>query len=783
LGLPAQKPAQVQRIERTDQLLGGPLASGEIGDFRLENDRFAVVVANLGHPLAGALLDGCLREAGADSLRSLAPVVGRTRLTMPRFERLELEELGGTVTLRLVGTDERQPDVQLTHEYTLDARSPYLRITTTVKNRGAQTLLQYRVGDRIDWGATLPFAPGVGRMPRGTPSLAWIAGWSEGASYGYSRRGTAMSGALEPQVSTVVLDTLEVAPDAQVEVQRLLTIGPGGQIADILPPILASQGVTAGRLDVTIQTLTGDPLPNATLEVELEGRPFAVGRSDESGGTSMHLPAGHYQVRAHTADRTTPSAPVGINPERIAPLMLKCGPSSRLVFDLRQEGTDAPFPVKLALFGVDGTPTPWFAPACSIIAPSAGTAAEARRTACAGNTLLSDTGRGVLPLPPGRYRVVASHGPEFTIHSETLQLPPSSGASLTARLRRVVATTGYLGVDIDQRSLHSPGCGVSLADRSLSNLVEGVDAAVLTDLDHVTRTPQTPGLLSIGGVSHRSRRLGLTTLFPATPELMEDLDGLLAGSVAPAAVVVELAQPRRPTGLFALLDYDPNRPAADAVPPVVSSIRILDGRHPEDFDQSLEDWLSQLRVGRRLTATGGSGSRAIFGGEAGYPRTYVAVPRMLPPDQIAGQIAASLRAGQAVVSSGPFIALKVNGEAPGGTVAAPLPRRRRRGRVELTVEVTVSAPSWIGLDSLTLYVGGDAWGDPTPIPGRADGVRLEQTFKVPVTRDSFIVALARGSSPSTPVVNSPSSPLMPLALTNPVWIDTNGNGRYDPPGK
>ena len=62
-------------------------------------------------------------------------------------------------------------------------------------------------------------------------------------------------------------------------------------------------------------------------------------------------------------------------------------------------------------------------------------------------------------------------------------------------------------------------------------------------------------------------------------------------------------------------------------------------------------------------------------------------------------------------------------------------------------------------------------------------MRLGQTFKVPVTRDSFIVALVRGSSPSTPVVNSPSSPLMPPALTNPVWIDTNGNGRYDPPGR
>jgi hypothetical protein len=120
---------------------------------------------------------------------------------------------------------------------------------------------------------------------------------------------------------------------------------------------------------------------------------------------------------------------------------------------------------------------------------------------------------------------------------------------------------------------------------------------------------------------------------------------------------------------------------------------------------------------------------------------------------------------------------------PGSTVSLGPTRggRRRPRRREVTVEVTVSAAEWIGLDDLTLFVGGDPWQQCVPIPGRKAGIRLQQTFRVPLTRDSTVVALVRGTSPLSPVVNpSTGAPLPPLALTNPVWIDLDGNGRYDP---
>jgi len=780
---------ELERIERAERRLQGPLATGGLGDFRLQNDHIAVVVAGIGQPLGGSLVDGCPRQGGADSLRSLTPVIGRSRVSAPRFERLELEELGGTATLRLIGVDDARPLLRVTHEYTLHPGSHFLRITTTVKNRGTESVLQYRIGDHIDWGATLPFAPGLGRLPGGTPSMAWIAGWSDHASYAYYRRGATMSGRLGPQISTVVLETLELPPGREAVVQRRLAIAKGGQIAGLLPAILESQGVTAGRLDVTVRSETGDPLQHAALELELNGKPFTVGRTDDQGVASIDLPAGQYQVRAHTAARSTRSASVGIRPERTSTLSLTSSPPSRLVFEVHEEGSTSPFPTKLAVFGIDGTPTPWLGPVSSDHAA---------------NTLISATGKGVLPLPPGSYRVVLSHGPEFTLHTETIRLAPTTGVSLVARLQRVVSTTGYLGVDTDQRTFNNPGCSVSPRLRVLSNRVEGVDVAISADLDHATSLVDgaSPDLVTITGVSHRARHVGPTSMFPVAPGGdPPPMDELLArghvwrtlhlrwgtsaplrtrarlprSAPGPGSSILQLTGTRRPNGLFQLLDYDPNAPVENAIPPALTALQILDGQHPEDFDATLQDWLSQLGLGRKIVATGGSGSRAMFGGEAGYPRTYVPVPRILPPDQVAAQIVTAIGEGRAVVSSGPFITLQVNGAGPGSTIPLPL-HRGRRG--EVTVEVAVWAPAWIGLDSLTLFVNGKPLPQ-TPITGRTDGQRLQQSFKIPITSDSFIVGLVRGSSPLTPVVNSPGSPLLPLALTNPIWIDTDGNGRYD----
>jgi len=785
--------ATVTRVERSAELARGVLAGGVIGDFKLANGRVQVIISGLGRSGSGDLVDGADVGAKDDPLRSLTPVVGVNELRRPVYERVDLESLGGTATLRLEGADPANPEIGVRVEYSLHPRSNLLRITTTVHNRGRTPQMAYQIGDIIDWGTAAPFAPGIGYSPVGEPALLWIAAWSDAVSYGYFRRdGASIAAKFDHQIVTVKLQNMELPPRGRRSVQRLLAVGGGGQIAGLLPQILDHLGVVAGRLNVAVFGEAGNPLPGAQVDLRLQGKPFTHATTGASGRLSVVLPPGSYKVRASTPNQLSKPAVAVVRPGRKTEVPLMTGPPSRLVFDVREEGSQSTFPVKLTLYGLGGMPTPWFGPAF------------ARRAV---NTHLSPTGRGVLPLPPGRYRVIVSRGPEFSIHSQVVQLRPHVGAAINVRLKREVSTQGYLGLDIGQHSLHSRGCGVSPRDRVLSNLVEGLDSMVSAEAERAPGYAQAKigdvELLTILGLSAQTPHYGALTAFPmrdltdtdAEDQLETallrasrgvDRQGPRSGSPGKHGPVIQLDGGRHPrTGLLSRLGYDPRNPTSPAqVPSAFGALRVLDGQRPEDFDQLLEDWFSLLLTGRRITATGASGTRSIFGGEAGYPRTYVAVSTIASPELTVDQIIASLHAGKAIVSSGPFIELTVQGKGPGETVSLPRGRRRtaRRGGPARPVQIAVkvSAPSWIELDRLVLYLNGAPWGDPVSLPGRQGGSRLSRTFTMNLKKDGFIVALVRGRGTLGPVVVGTRAQLPPLALTNPVWIDVDGNGRFDP---
>ncbi len=83
-----ERTLQAKRIEREDELIGGPLAKGQIGDFLLENDKVRVVITATGHSwevglFSGSLIDADLRRpersfvaaGGLDQFAELFPTV------------------------------------------------------------------------------------------------------------------------------------------------------------------------------------------------------------------------------------------------------------------------------------------------------------------------------------------------------------------------------------------------------------------------------------------------------------------------------------------------------------------------------------------------------------------------------------------------------------------------------------------------------------------------------------------------------------------------------------
>ena len=69
----------------------------------------------------------------------------------------------------------------------------------------------------------------------------------------------------------------------------------------------------------------------------------------------------------------------------------------------------------------------------------------------------------------------------------------------------------------------------------------------------------------------------------------------------------------------------------------------------------------------------------------------------------------------------------------------------------------------------------------------ATATHLRGYLDLQLARDAFVVAEVRGSKDLSPVVQRRSSanggetPVLPFALTNPLFVDVDGNGTYDAP--
>ena len=103
------------------------------------------------------------------------------------------------------------------------------------------------------------------------------------------------------------------------------------------------------------------------------------------------------------------------------------------------------------------------------------------------NVIYTLSGRGSVTVPPGRYAIYASRGPEWSIASTELVLPAGELQQFTARLRREVDTGGWICADFHLHTLTYSGHGDSnVTERVITFLGEGLEFAVATDHNHHT---------------------------------------------------------------------------------------------------------------------------------------------------------------------------------------------------------------------------------------------------------------------------------------------------------
>ncbi|HXU73760.1 MAG TPA: CehA/McbA family metallohydrolase [Polyangia bacterium] len=769
----AARPARAFAVTRATDLLDGGAAEGRVGDYRIDNDLVAVIVSAPGHAFGFAESGGNVIDAapagGHDALGQVYGYLGDTFPRQPIYDRVDVVDRGTTAALIARGHDSDNPALAVETEYALAPGARTLRITSTLTNEGKQALEKLAVGDAVDWGRAERFVPhkGLDSSGRVTVDAGWVAGFADDAAYAYAVGDGPLDARNDWEWTDFNAQVVDLPAGASIKFQRWLVIGAPTDTT-LYEALATLRKARWSRLSGRIlEEATGEPLAGARVTFDDRG-PVAMTRSTAQG-YSVLLPAGDYRVHAEGIGRTGPSElEVTVSEGGGASHDVIMSKKGTVAFHVREGG--APLPARLSFFGVAPTRDPYLGPPFAAVG---------------GNVVASATGDGEIAMPPGSYRVLVSRGPQYSLEERHLDVVGGETATLEVELKRVVDAFGWRCFDPHQHAAPSADSAVSLADRVASNLAEGLDVVVATDHNAVSgdwagavaelHAPHPPTVILGDEVS--IERFGHFSVIPWTAEpatvrgraAREVLRGLKGTDR-----VVILNHPRAGgrTGYFENVGLD-EKGGADLG--AFDAVEVFSGKDTTRVEPPLRDWLALLDRGLPLTAVGGSDSHLVAGQEVGWPRTCIPVEGNGVLDA-AALVGALGKRHEALVTNGPFVHVSVAGHGMGQLAPAP------RGRAKLDLEV--DAAPWIDVRRIELFINGSRRGKPIDVPPSTSMKvqRYKGSIDLRLERDAYVVVIARGDiiGPVLPAAASQSAPTA-LAITNPIYLDRDGDGKWTPP--
>ena len=579
-----------------------------------------------------------------------------------------------------------------------------------------------------------------------------------------------------------------LAPGASVSARYVLFAGetPEAVLASIYRELkvetatarLFFEDVRSERMEVVVH----DPVSSSVFY-----RSFGPRRP----GLDVPLPPGVYEVTAGffpAVSKKFLSAAAGAPVECV----FKDAPRAALKLKLR-DGAGRFVPGKVTVIGIGPTPTPAFAPDDPV---ASGRGWEGFR-----NHVFPGRDGAEVVLPAGSYLLTASRGPESTTAQKAVALLEGETREVVLTIDRAFATPGLVSLDPHLHTQLSDG-GNTVSDRVRSIVAEGVDAAVATDHNFVT--DYRTALVELGLQDELAVLAGCEVtapdnyihfnVYPLVPAPGEDNNGAVsplggspealfrAAREKPGSVLRQVNHPRAGSlGYFNNFELDPET-AGSAAPGFSLDFDVMEVMNGPVFDrgndQAILDWLHLLNRGFYFPAVGSSDTHAIDGEEPGFSRTYVRTAGGEGRSLDAAALLEAVRAGRSFVSNGPLVELKVEERAePGDTLTA------RDGKV--AVQVEVRAAPWVEVDEVCLIINGEP-GLVFPVaPAGSSVLKFQRRVGLTLARDSYIVCQVAGRRPLYPVLQvharTARNAALPFAITNPVFVDVDGNGRYDAP--
>ncbi len=568
----------------------------------------------------------------------------------------------------------------------------------------------------------------------------------------------------------------------------------GTDLCEVLRRLYASAGVKTTAAELAFKKFEG-PL-EVVIEHPATGSVFFRVFAALPEPWSVPLPPGTYRVRANlfpgVVERTFQADAAAVPSGRMWTIE---PPASAPIRVTLRDRNGRPVPGKVAFLGLAPTPSPYFRPEDPI---AAGHGWERVK-----DSVFPEAGGTAVDLPVGSYLAVASRGPEFTREVRVIEAIAGEAQDLAMTIDRAVDSRGLVSLDPHMHTSISDG-STAIPMRLRSLVAEGVDAAVSADHNVVVDFRPDLERLGLGDdlavipgeeVTAQSGSIHFN-LYPATIRPDRPGNGAIgvedetpatlfaAGRAADPGAVLQVNHPRVSSlGYFARYDLDAKTAATAKAPfdPGFDVVEVMNGPMPFTSNkEAIEDWFHLLNRGYAVRITGSSDSHTNDGWEPGYSRTYVLQDGPKGRGLDVDALVRAVKTGRSFVSNGPIVRVTAKrGATFGDTVGA------RGGRADL--QVSVSAAPWIDVSEVRLVVNGERRGALPMRGGKGDVLRFRDKVRVAVEKDAWVAIEVLGRKTLHPVLQRPSSDgttaraTLPYALTNPLFIDADGDGTWTPP--
>ena len=697
--------------------------------------------------------------------------------------------------------------VEFTTDYILAPNDTFVRVETTIRNIDPTDDIETFVTEFMSASGLMElFLPGYGfGEPLITAEcdlcdfIAWNGiGEAEGVAYGYIHEIAdstlfTTSGVVIPLVGTNAALALIGAAmpnytipanGGEITLTRYFAVADSvGSIVDIRNQIV---GLTTGTISGTV---TRDGSPVEGVDVVVLGDPadgpgtdkniVSHYRTDANGDYQGTLPPDAYTVRAQL-DGHMPASPDPANVTIMASMTtvqdFTIPVAGRVRVTIVDE-SNAAIAGKVSLVGFDQNPDPGNSQFyLGFVNNETGVFgdiyADTRPYGLVDAVFVDQAGdSGEFFLEPASYRVVVSHGTEYSVYEEDIVVTAGALTEVDAQIARVLDTTGFASGDFHVHALASPDGRVTNEQRIVSMLAEGVDFFISTD--HQFQVDYAPVIASLGAGSLISSAVSAENTtpdyghfigwprtidpaqvnggaldwavlapdgedFPSFGNFMMSPGDIFANLVADPGVdtvhINHMDSFFGPGGLSIDTTFVPPQDFADnaskrldpAIPNLFddsfTALEVWQGTDgnniPRFLTRNLGDWFNMFNQGLIRTGYAVSDTHKQVVNQSGFPRTFFASPTDDPGAlaAIADTLSGNINDGRAIGTNGPYIEVTSSAASTGqnGGLALGLPTLISTTDGNATITVDIQSPLWAEFDRVEYYINN------VPFPNYAD---------------------------------------------------------------